>query len=60
MTTLGTQEYERRGGKPLKEVWFQLDNTCRENKNQYVVSFLQWLVHMGFCEKATMFFLPVG
>ena len=39
------QEYERRGGPP-KFAHFQLDNTCRENKNKYVLAFCQWAVHM--------------
>eukprot|EP00873_Tetraselmis_striata_P039569 jgi/Tetstr1/459833/TSEL_005182.t1 len=41
------KEIERRG-EALDTVWFQLDNTCRENKNKYVMCFCQWLVHICF------------
>lgn len=53
------KEIERRG-EALDTVWFQLDNTCRENKNKYVLCFCQWLVHMGFCKEVRLSFLPVG
>jgi hypothetical protein len=53
------QEYDRRGGPP-KIAHFQLDNTCRENKNKYVLAFSQWAVHMGFAEEIRLSFLPVG
>ena len=54
------KELRRRGGKPLKTMWFQLDNTCRENKNRFVCCFAHWLVHMGFSEEVRLSFLPVG
>lgn len=41
-------------------VHFQLDNTARENKNQYVLAFAQWLVHMGLAMEVRLSFLPVG
>lgn len=57
------KDIERRaatGDAPLKKVWFQLDNTCRENKNRYVMCFVEWLIHTGVCEEVQLSFLPVG
>ena len=47
-------------GKKLKVAHFQLDNTSRENKNKWVVSFSQLMVHLGFAEEIRLSFLPVG
>jgi hypothetical protein len=42
-------------------LYIQLDNTTRENKNRYVVSFLHMLVHFGIISyKVKLSFLPVG
>ncbi len=38
----------KRCGKLLNKVHIQLDNTARENKNKYVMSFCAWLVELGF------------
>ena len=54
------QELDLRAGKPFEEMWFQLDNTTRENKNQFVMAYFQWVVHMGYARKITVHFLPVG
>jgi hypothetical protein len=55
------KELQRIGsGRPLREIWFQLDNTFRENKNRYTVAFCEWLIHMGIAEAVRMSFLPVG
>lgn len=56
------KDLERRGrdGPPLKKVWFQVDNTCRENKNRFMVCFAEWLVSTGVCEEVRLSFLPVG
>lgn len=55
------KDLERRGpDNPLKKIWFQLDNTGRENKNRYVICFAEWLVHMGIAEEIHLSFLPVG
>ena len=39
---------------------FQLDNTTRENKNKWTVSFCQLMVHLGFADEIRLSFLPVG
>ncbi|KAK3735320.1 hypothetical protein QZH41_018723 [Actinostola sp. cb2023] len=38
----------------------QLDNTCKENKNQFVFSFLSYLVETEVFDKIEVSFLPVG
>jgi hypothetical protein len=53
------QEVQNRG-KALNEVCIILDNTSRENKNKYVVSFCNWLVEIGVATSMRIFFLPVG
>ena len=37
-------------------LYLQLDNTARENKNQYVMGFLALLVEMGVFEEISSFF----
>ena len=54
------KELRRRQGQPLKEIWFQLDNTARENKNRFVMCFCHWLGDMGFARQIRLSFLPVG
>lgn len=34
-----------------RKLHVQLDNTCRENKNQYVFSFFAYLVETGMIEE---------
>jgi len=53
------QEFLRRE-KPIKHIHMQLDNTCRENKNKYVMGFCSWLVSIGIAESIRVSFLPVG
>jgi hypothetical protein len=46
---------------PLPKVLFlTLDNTTKENKNKYVLSYLTYLVRMGVFEKVRLNFLLVG
>eukprot|EP00873_Tetraselmis_striata_P044551 jgi/Tetstr1/464815/TSEL_009554.t1 len=58
------KDLERRGSgaglEPLCKVHFQLDNTCRENKNRYVMCFAEWLVSTSVVEEVVLSFLPVG
>ena len=37
-----------------------LDNTAAENKNQYMLYFLAWLVQRGVCDEASIFSMLVG
>ncbi|GBG93172.1 hypothetical protein CBR_g59873 [Chara braunii] len=47
--------------KPLLKVLFlTLDNTSRENKNKFVLTYLVYLVHMKVFEKMKLNFLLVG
>eukprot|EP00873_Tetraselmis_striata_P023183 jgi/Tetstr1/443447/TSEL_031458.t1 len=48
------------GSEPLRKVHFQLDNTCRENKNRYVMCFSEWLVATDVVEEVGISFLPFG
>ncbi len=41
-------------------LYLQLDNTARENKNKYVMSYLHMLVNLGVFEKIKVGFLLVG
>eukprot|EP00873_Tetraselmis_striata_P024400 jgi/Tetstr1/444664/TSEL_032512.t1 len=54
------KEINRNDYKPLRKMYFQLDNTTRENKNKYVMAFLQWAVEIGMCKQVVIFFEPVG
>lgn len=49
-----------RGGTLPKVLLLQLDNTCRENKNKYVMAFLSFLVDQGIFEEILVNFLIVG
>lgn len=51
---------EERGGTLPKVLLLQLDNTCRENKNRYVMAFLAYLVDAGVFEEVRVNFLMVG
>eukprot|EP00873_Tetraselmis_striata_P040038 jgi/Tetstr1/460302/TSEL_005602.t1 len=48
------------GSEPLGKVHFHLDNTCRANKNRYVMCFAEWLVATCVVEEVVLSFLPVG
>eukprot|EP00873_Tetraselmis_striata_P015044 jgi/Tetstr1/435308/TSEL_024227.t1 len=58
------KDLERRrfgaGSEPLRKVHFQVDNTCRENKNRHVMCFAEWLVATGVVEEVVLSSLPVG
>ncbi|KAK3754649.1 hypothetical protein QZH41_010707, partial [Actinostola sp. cb2023] len=41
-------------------LYIQMDNTCKENKNQYVFAFLSYLVETKIFDKIEASFLPVG
>ena len=50
----------KRTGECIKSMHIQLDNTTRENKNKYVMSFCQWLVAVGLVLEIRVGFLIVG
>ena len=50
----------KRTGKAIESLHIQLDNTTRENKNKYVMSFCQWLVSIGLVGDIRVGFLLVG
>ena len=41
-------------------LFIQLDNTGKDNKNRYFFSFCDYLIHIGVFESITVSFLPVG
>lgn len=43
-----------------KEIFIQLDNTAKDNKNRYFFAFCDLLVHKGLFERFTVNVLPVG
>jgi hypothetical protein len=47
---------ERDGSLP-PVLYLQLDNTCRENKNRYVIGFLALLVNLGWFKKVRVVFV---
>ena len=47
-------------GRLPPSIHIQLDNTCRENKNKWVLAFCQWVVKMGLTKVIRLSFLPVG
>ena len=42
------------------KLFIQLDNTCRENKNQFVLTFLAVVVQLGLFKEVQVGFLMVG
>ena len=50
----------QRGGSLPPVLLLQADNCGRENKNQFMVAFLGWLVHAGYFVEIRLSFLPVG
>lgn len=53
-------QYIERVGKVPEIAHYQLDNTCRENKNQYTLAFAMWAVHLGLAKEMHLKFMPVG
>ena len=53
------QEIKRRG-QVLNKVHIQLDNTARDNKNKFVMSFCAWLVEMNLVSELRVGFMNVG
>ena len=51
---------EQRGGSLPPVLLLQADNCGRENKNQYMVAFLGWLIKAGYFREIRLSFLPVG
>ena len=47
-------------GNLLEVLYLQLDNTCRENKNQVVFGYLNMLVELRIFQKVKVGFLLVG
>ena len=47
-------------GNLLEVLYLQLDNTCRENKNQIVFGYLNMLVELRIFQKVKVGFLLVG
>lgn len=54
------QVHHARGGNLAPKLYLQLDNTCKQNKNKYVMSFLALLVEHGVFREIVVSFLPVG
>ncbi len=51
----------RKAGRTIPPYLFlQLDNAGRDNKNQYSIAFLGYLVHVGLFKRIYVNFLPVG
>jgi hypothetical protein len=56
-----TQKVYAEHKKKRPSTWFlQLDNTTKENKNQFVLAWLQTLVDTGVFDTIYVSFLPVG
>lgn len=51
---------KRREGPLPRKFYVQLDNCCRENKNRYLLSFLEMMVSLGVFDSVEVGFLPVG
>ena len=47
-------------GKLPPSMYIQLDSCSRENKNHYLLSYLEWLVGLGVFNDIQASFLPVG
>jgi hypothetical protein len=43
-----------------KKIFLQLDNTCKQNKNKFLMGILGYLVLVGVADKFIVSFLPVG
>lgn len=42
------------------DLYIQLDNTSKDNKNRFFFAFCDYMVHTGLFDKVTVNFLPVG
>ena len=49
-----------RGEDIPRKIYIQLDNTCKQNKNHYMLGVLGYLVMSGVTDKIIVSFLPVG
>lgn len=47
-------------GQLPKKLFMQLDNTCKDNKNWFLFSFLSYLLLAGFITECEVYFLLVG
>ena len=43
-----------------RKLYLQLDNTCKQNKNRFVIAWMCFFVEYNIFEEVTMSFLPVG
>lgn len=43
-----------------QELYIQLDNTSKDNKNRFFLAFCDLMVHIGLFNRVTVNFLPVG
>ena len=53
-------EIELKKGALPRKLCLQMDNCAKENKNKYVLGYLNWLVQRGVFEEIELSFLPVG
>ena len=51
---------QREDGRLPPTLFLQADNCGRENKNQYFLAYLSWLVQKGIFKDIYLSFLPVG
>ncbi|CAM9534541.1 unnamed protein product [Pylaiella littoralis] len=47
-------------GRPLRDVFIQVDNTVSENKNNHLLGFLAAMVARGAVRTVTLCFMLVG
>ena len=59
LTRVLMKEELKRGSLP-KNLYLQLDNCGRENKNTYLEKYVEWLVERSLHDEARVSFLPVG
>lgn len=50
---------ENEGALP-QVLYLQMDNTCKQNKNKYMLAWMYHLVHIGTFRAVHLHFLPVG
>jgi hypothetical protein len=56
-----TLEAIEAAGRTLPDtLYLQLDNTVKQNKSKYLMSYLAWLVDTGVFKRIVVSFLPVG
>ena len=54
------QTMKERGENIPRKMYLQLDNTCKQNKNRFLLGVLGYLVYIGVCDKILVSFLPKG